>query len=169
MWWRPEPSSVSPIYMPGRLRTASRPFSTLIDSAPDSEAAAALRLEAGVMVPWRQLLVLLAASSRRGDSGLDLTPIHRENLGVLCHRIQQFPGGPGHPGLGAEAQNFAKKGRAASLIEMGRHLVQKDERGGAFQLLDQFGLGEIEPDQKRLLLARGAERRGGIFGPVNDY
>jgi hypothetical protein len=34
MWWRPEPSSVSPIYMPGRLRTASRPFSTLIESAP---------------------------------------------------------------------------------------------------------------------------------------
>ncbi len=34
MWWRPEPSSVSPIYMPGRLRTASRPFSTRMDSAP---------------------------------------------------------------------------------------------------------------------------------------
>ena len=33
MWCRPEPSSVSPMYMPGRLRTASRPRSTLIDSA----------------------------------------------------------------------------------------------------------------------------------------
>ena len=33
MWCRPEPSSVSPIYMPGRLRTASRPLRTLIDSA----------------------------------------------------------------------------------------------------------------------------------------
>jgi hypothetical protein len=31
MWCRPEPSSVSPMYMPGRLRTASRPLSTLID------------------------------------------------------------------------------------------------------------------------------------------
>jgi hypothetical protein len=29
-----EPSSVSPIYMPGRLRTASSPFSTLMLSAP---------------------------------------------------------------------------------------------------------------------------------------
>ena len=29
-----EPSSVSPMYMPGRLRTASRPRNTLIDSAP---------------------------------------------------------------------------------------------------------------------------------------
>ena len=34
MWCRPEPSSVSPMYMPGRLRTASRPFRTLMDSAP---------------------------------------------------------------------------------------------------------------------------------------
>src|SRR5438046_8029365 len=34
MWCRPEPSSVSPIYIPGRFRTASRPFSTLMDSAP---------------------------------------------------------------------------------------------------------------------------------------
>src|SRR3990170_4254055 len=169
MWWRPEPSSVSPIYMPGRLRTASRPFSTLIDSAPYSAAAAALRLEAGVMVPWRRLLVLLAALSHLGELGPDLTPIHRENLGVLCHRGEQFPVGPGHPGLGAEAQDFAKKGVAADLVEMGRHLVQKDQGGGAFQLLDQFGLGENEPDQKRLLLARGAERRGGIFGPVNHY
>jgi len=30
MWWRPVPSSVSPMYIPGRLRTASRPFKTLI-------------------------------------------------------------------------------------------------------------------------------------------
>ncbi len=29
MWCRPEPSSVSPMYMPGRLRTASRPFEHL--------------------------------------------------------------------------------------------------------------------------------------------
>src|SRR5712691_8224648 len=30
MWCRPVPSEVSPMYMPGRLRTASKPFSTLI-------------------------------------------------------------------------------------------------------------------------------------------
>ena len=34
MWCRPEPSSVSPMYMPGRLRTASRPLRTLMLSAP---------------------------------------------------------------------------------------------------------------------------------------
>ena len=33
MWCRPEASSVSPMYMPGRLRTASRPLRTLMDSA----------------------------------------------------------------------------------------------------------------------------------------
>ncbi len=41
MWCRPEPSSVSPIYMPGALRTASRPFSTLMESAPYSAIAPA--------------------------------------------------------------------------------------------------------------------------------
>src|SRR3990167_799621 len=30
MWCRPLPSSVSPMYIPGRLRTASNPFKTLI-------------------------------------------------------------------------------------------------------------------------------------------
>src|SRR5271169_4436607 len=30
MWCRPVPSDVSPMYMPGRLRTASRPLSTLM-------------------------------------------------------------------------------------------------------------------------------------------
>ena len=33
MWCRPEPSSVSPMYMPGRLRTASSPRSTEIEAA----------------------------------------------------------------------------------------------------------------------------------------
>jgi hypothetical protein len=33
MWCRPEPSSVSPMYMPGRIRTASRPSSTWIELA----------------------------------------------------------------------------------------------------------------------------------------
>ncbi|MNC98880.1 hypothetical protein D3C83_169760 [compost metagenome] len=30
MWCNPVPSLVSPMYMPGRLRTASRPLSTLM-------------------------------------------------------------------------------------------------------------------------------------------
>ena len=34
MWCRPDPSSVSPMYMPGRFRTASSPLRTLMESAP---------------------------------------------------------------------------------------------------------------------------------------
>ena len=34
MWCKPEPSSVSPIYMPGLFLTASRPLRTFIESAP---------------------------------------------------------------------------------------------------------------------------------------
>ena len=34
MWCSPVPSDVSPMYMPGRLRTASRPLRTLIASEP---------------------------------------------------------------------------------------------------------------------------------------
>src|SRR5210317_1994889 len=41
IWCRPEPSSVSPIYIPGRLRTASKPLRTLMESAPYSCGAGA--------------------------------------------------------------------------------------------------------------------------------
>ena len=34
MWCRPVPSSVSPMYIPGRFRTASSPFRSLMSSAP---------------------------------------------------------------------------------------------------------------------------------------
>ena len=34
MWCKPEPSSVSPMYIPGLFLTASRPFKTFIESAP---------------------------------------------------------------------------------------------------------------------------------------
>ncbi len=34
MWWRPEMSSVFPMYIPGRLRTASSPLRSLIELVP---------------------------------------------------------------------------------------------------------------------------------------
>src|SRR5215471_3370306 len=48
MWCRPVPSEVSPMYMPGRLRTASRPFRTLIESDPYAEVASGLALASGL-------------------------------------------------------------------------------------------------------------------------
>ena len=44
MWCSPVPSEVSPMYIPGRLRTASRPFRTLIASEPYS-CSASLNLD----------------------------------------------------------------------------------------------------------------------------
>src|SRR5216683_6770885 len=70
MWCRPEPSSVSPIYMPGRLRTASRPLSTWIDSAPysffDAPALAAADLAADLAAPALAGLVLRAGLAMGG-------------------------------------------------------------------------------------------------------
>src|SRR6185369_1796252 len=47
-WCSPVPSAVSPMYMPGRLRTASRPFRTLIESDPYSEVTSGLALPSGL-------------------------------------------------------------------------------------------------------------------------
>src|SRR6516225_6240044 len=67
MWWRPEPSSVSPIYMPGRLRTASRPLRTLMVSASYSEVAGEAFWRAGSAI--RRLSL---EQDVGGESGLDL-------------------------------------------------------------------------------------------------
>ena len=75
----------------------------------------------------------------------------------------------GHPSLGRKAQNFAKKGLAPGLVEMGGHLVEQDERGGAFELGNQLGLGQNEPQQERLLLARGAGFGERFVGAVHHY
>ena len=51
---------------------------------------------------------------------------------------------------------------------MRRNFVQEHQRRDAFDLPDQLGFGEDKPDQKRLLLARGAVLGRCIFGPVTD-
>src|SRR5215469_15401498 len=90
MWCRPEPSSVSPIYMPGRLRTASRPFSTLMDSAPYS-------------------------FSSGGSGGKDIANsflprkmagIDEKDVGERIEALEQRKIGARHPGLGAKRQDF---------------------------------------------------------------
>src|SRR5437868_7952435 len=53
MWCRPVPSEVSPMYMPGRLRTASRPFRTLIASEPYSFGSGAWRSASPTLYPHR--------------------------------------------------------------------------------------------------------------------
>src|SRR5262245_33822770 len=51
---------------------------------------------------------------------------------------------------------------------MSRDLVQKDERGDPFERFDEFGLGENEPDEEGLLLARGALRGRRLVGAMKD-
>src|SRR3954471_19045241 len=104
MWCRPEPSSVSPIYMPGRLRTASRPFNTLMLWAPYSSGAESgvlkascaigryyqsFGLRAGGLILTAGLLMSrpkrgpgMTRSSGRCDMGV----LHAEEIG----RIAQF-------------------------------------------------------------------------------
>src|SRR3954466_712008 len=74
MWCRPVPSEVSPIYMPGRLRTASRPFRTLIASEPYSPAPGCCLSLSATLDPHRHdhvLEALLAAvADERAGGGV---------------------------------------------------------------------------------------------------
>src|SRR3954470_21624232 len=103
MWWRPEPSSVSPIYIPGRLRTASRPFNTLMLWAPYSSGAESGVLKAscaigryyqsfglragGLILPAGLLMSMSRAEPGRYGSGrIDMGILHAEKI----RRIAQF-------------------------------------------------------------------------------
>src|SRR5262245_54775626 len=148
MWCRPEPSSVSPIYMPGRLRTASRPFSTLMGSAAWSADAATFLSGSRFIVSLRaNFYVFFGDLGRRKPlprSGAYSTPIHCQDLGLRRQTSEGFAVGSGHPGLGFEVQHLAKKGLSAGVIEMGRNLVKEDEWSSAGKVADQPRLGEHE-------------------------
>src|SRR5271165_7085280 len=94
MWCRPEPSSVSPIYMPGRLRTASRPFSTLMESAPYSSP---LSGGLGGNVIGRSYLP-------RKRAGVD-----EEDVRAVAETVEQRKVGACHPGLCAECEDFLEQ------------------------------------------------------------
>src|SRR6202000_2908748 len=103
MWCRPEPSSVSPMYMPGRLRTASRPFSTLMLSAPYS-----FMLGSDMSVHHGEIAVF----DRK-----DLRPCGFEQRKI----------GAGHPGLRAQGRDFLEQGGSARRIQMGGDFVQQQQ------------------------------------------
>src|SRR5690606_3322079 len=105
MWCRPEPSSVSPIYMPGRLRTASRPLRTLMESAPYSGEGAVCSVmktsaqgpradgeEAAVRPPVSGAQISASRSLRyigilAGKASLSLLPL-REKVGAEGARMR---------------------------------------------------------------------------------
>src|SRR5262249_27903844 len=114
MWCRPEPSSVSPIYMPGRLRTASRPFSTLMLSAPYS----------------------LGLGMAGEDMGISLDRARKrirnlEKVGAGAERREHVHVRTGHPRLRAKLQDFFEQRRAARDVEMRRDLIQQQDRAEA--------------------------------------
>src|SRR5277367_6647595 len=108
MWCRPEPSSVSPIYMPGRLRTASRPFRTLMEPAPYSSMSG----ESGGKV-----MVLFLPGKCAG--------VDEEDVGARLKTVEQREIRSGHPGLRTERQDFAEQCVAAFEIQMCGHFIEQ--------------------------------------------
>src|SRR5512134_3151605 len=78
MWCSPVPSWVSPMYMPGRLRTASRPFSILMLSAVYSPLSP---LPGGSFLLINCSCVARAGSDAHGHD-------HVLEVGVAGHRDQ---------------------------------------------------------------------------------
>src|SRR3982751_5103423 len=90
VWCRPVPSSVSPIYMPGRLRTASRPRSTLIESASYSSPLPAV---AGLSSFSLMVSILEKSVCRYRSVG------HAQDLRTAGKRLEEFGVGARHPAL----------------------------------------------------------------------
>src|SRR6185503_11222510 len=147
MWWRPEPSSVSPMYMPGRLRTASRPRSTLIESASYSSP-----LPAVARFSSFSLMVFVLEGSVRRDRSVG----HAQDLRAAGERLEKGGVGAGHPALHAERHHLVEQRLAALRVEVGRDLVEQQQRRLAPRQRDQTRMGERDRDEDGLLLAGGA-------------
>src|SRR5690606_36610999 len=115
MWCRPEPSSVSPIYMPGRLRTASRPLRTLMDSAPYSGVAPGVVSGVSVM-EFRCQRQLSRPGGRGAESRADACLRYRlprlifQALAGICGGLAAC--GRGRFGTAANLARFAAEGRS---------------------------------------------------------
>src|SRR5690606_20176552 len=176
MWCRPVPSSVSPIYMPGRLRTASRPRSTLMESAPYSISGPILLwslMKESVLERGYDVL-----ADRRGDpkrcaafSGLERENMARadgEALRPVPQRRKQHGIGAGHPALCGQPVECGEQGRAPAGVEMGRDFVEQQDGNDTTHMGDEARVNKDQADQEGLLLACRAERRRHVLGPVAD-
>src|SRR5471032_207722 len=97
MWCRPVPSSVSPMYMPGRLRTASRPRSTLIESASYSSP-----LPAVARFSSFSLMISVPEKSVRRDRSVG----HAQDLRAADERLEKLGIGAGHPALHSQRHHL---------------------------------------------------------------
>ena len=80
--------------------------------------------------------------------------------------IEELLPGAGHPGLRPEAADLGIERLTAGFVQMRRHLVEKQDGGGAEDLGHGPGVGEDEADEQRLLLAGGGEAGGDALGGV---
>src|SRR5690606_10940673 len=99
---------------------------------------------------------------------LDRPVGHRQELRSLAERLEEQAIRPRHEGLAAELVDPVEKGGPPSGIEMGRHLVQKQDGRMARHIGDESGMRKDESDQKRLLLAGRAALRLHVLLPVTD-
>src|SRR5437016_154790 len=116
MWCRPEPSSVSPIYMPGRLRTGSRPCSTLIECSSYSIGRTGSEADGFAIIGFGFSLQNGFGQTAVGD---------RQKAGGATQWREQGGLGAGDPGLAVEPGQHLEQRSAAHRIEMGGDLVEQ--------------------------------------------
>ncbi len=81
--------------------------------------------------------------------------------------VEQRGFGGGHPHLAAAFEAGEQRGAALG-IEVGGDLVEQEDRRLAAPLGDQFGVGEDQAEQQRLLLAGRGLRGRHLLGAVED-
>src|SRR5471032_2246687 len=153
MWCRPVPSSVSPMYMPGRLRTASRPRSTLIESASYSSP-----LPEVARFSSFSLMIYVPEKSVRRDRSVG----HAQDLRTAGKRLEKFGIGARHPALDTQSHHIVEQRHPAFAVEMGGNFIEQQQRRPASRQRHQPCMGERDRHEDGLLLARGALGRGHI-------
>src|SRR5258706_11538095 len=119
MWCSPVPSSVSPMYIPGRFRTASRPFKTLITGVVD------------------------VVCGHEGTRFCDMTLYRLHPPGFHAERPFRRPEQPrfgvqrSDNQLAPQPLHLLDESLQALTIELGRRVIQEQGRSGLRRLLQK--------------------------------
>src|SRR5471030_553109 len=135
------------MYMPGRLRTASRPRSTLIESASYSSP-----LPAVARFSSFSLMVSIPEKSVRRDRSVG----HAQDLRTAGKRLEKFGIGACHPALHTQRHHLVEQCRPALAVEMGGNFIEQQQRRPAPRQRHQPCMGERDRHEDGLLLACGA-------------
>src|SRR5438067_1104495 len=141
MWCRPERSSVSPMYMPGRFRTASRPFRSLIESVLYAVLLIGLRSSRHGAQRTGRRCVTGPHLENRGDPAAEprgRRGARQENRGTFGKTLEKLHG----PALG----------------QAGVEIVRREQGSLPSKTLDGAPLGELGKRDRAGDLARGRLR-----------